>query len=124
MAPVRIPFVVEPGSPRAFDEPFRIIDPTGPASGELKINSIAGDVRFPTGSAHNISLQDESVDAVFGIAILHHLDLALASPKCIAGCARAGGSFFMKPIRNSALIRSIRKLVPVRARMFISTNGR
>ena len=51
------------------------------AQNRLKINSIAGNVRFLTGSAHNIPLQDESVDVVFGIAILHHLDLALASPE-------------------------------------------
>ena len=84
------------------------------AQHRLKINSIAGDVRFLTGSAHNIPLQDESVDVVFGIAILHHLDLALASPEVHRVLRTGGRAIFQEPIRNSALIRGMRKLVPYR----------
>ena len=82
------------------------------AQNRLKINSIAGNVRFLTGSAHNIPLQDESVDVVFGIAILHHLDLALASPEVHRVLRTDGRAIFQEPIRNSGLIRAIRKLIP------------
>lgn len=35
--------------------------------------------KFKVGSAHELPLEDESVDVVFGMAILHHLDLSLSS---------------------------------------------
>jgi SAM-dependent methyltransferase len=84
------------------------------AQHRLKVNSIAGDVRFLVGSAHSIPLPDESVDVVFGIAILHHLDLALASPEVHRVLRPGGRAIFQEPIRNSALMRSLRKLVPYR----------
>jgi ubiquinone/menaquinone biosynthesis C-methylase UbiE len=43
----------------------------------LAVNGV--DVEFIVGSAHDVPLPDESVDVVFGIAILHHLDLKLAA---------------------------------------------
>jgi len=60
------------------------------AQHRLKINSVASDVRFLTGSGHDIPLQDGSVDVVFGIALLHHLDLALASSE-VHRVLRTGG---------------------------------
>jgi SAM-dependent methyltransferase len=80
----------------------------------LKVNSIAGDVRFLAGSAHNIPLPDESMDVVFGIAVLHHLDLALASPEVHRVLRPGGRAIFQEPIRNSALIGGMRKFVPYR----------
>lgn len=80
----------------------------------LKVNGIAGDVRFLTGSAHNIPLPDESVDVVFGIAILHHLDLALASSEVHRVLRTGERAIFQEPIRNSALMRGFRKLIPYR----------
>jgi len=42
----------------------------------LAANRITADVEYIVGSAHDLPLPDSSVDIVFGIAILHHLDLA------------------------------------------------
>jgi SAM-dependent methyltransferase len=93
------------------------------AQRRLSINGVAGTVRFLSGSAHSIPLQDESVDVVFGVAILHHLNLALASPEVHRVLRQGGRAIFQEPIRNSALMRGIRKLVPYR-RSDVSPNER
>jgi ubiquinone/menaquinone biosynthesis C-methylase UbiE len=84
------------------------------AQRRLQVNNISGNVKFLTGSGHNIPLRDESVDVVFGIAILHHLDLALASAEVHRVLRVGGRAIFQEPIRNSALVRGIRKFVPYR----------
>src|SRR5947209_604710 len=78
----------------------------------LGINGVSGEVGFLAGSAHDIPLRDESVDVVFGIAILHHLDLALAASEVHRVLRKGGRAIFQEPIRNSKLIRGIRKLIP------------
>src|SRR5215216_2949888 len=45
----------------------------------IELDGFGEQVRPLCGSAHVIPLQNESVDLVFGMAVLHHLDLDLAS---------------------------------------------
>jgi len=45
----------------------------------LALHGFAENTEFRVGSAHELPLEDESIDVVFGMAILHHLDLQLAS---------------------------------------------
>ena len=45
----------------------------------LSRHGAALQTQFVVASAHDLPLEDESFDLVFGIAILHHLDLALVS---------------------------------------------
>src|SRR5204862_4048938 len=59
---------------------------------------------FKVGSAHELPLEDESVDLVFGIAILHHLDLALASNEVFRVLKRGGRAIFFEPVRNSKAV--------------------
>lgn len=75
----------------------------------------AGGAEFIAASAHQLPFPDDSIDIVFGIAILHHLDLGLVS-KEVARVLRAGGrGIFQEPVRNSAAIRFLRSLIPYRA---------
>ena len=67
------------------------------------------------GSAHSLPLPDESVDVIFGIAILHHLDLELASREVRRVLTKGGRGIFLEPLRNSKLINRLRKLLPDRA---------
>jgi SAM-dependent methyltransferase len=67
---------------------------------------------FKVGSAHDLPVQDASVDVVFGIAILHHLDLALASKEVFRVLKPGGRAIFLEPVRNSKLIWFIRRLIP------------
>lgn len=67
---------------------------------------------FRVGSAHELPLEDESVDVVFGMAILHHLDLKLASDEVFRVLKKGGRAIFSEPVRNSKLIKFIRGLIP------------
>jgi SAM-dependent methyltransferase len=72
------------------------------------------DVELLLGSAHTLPFADESIDIVFGMAILHHLDLELASREIKRVLKPGGRGIFEEPIRNSKLIARIRKFFPQR----------
>ncbi|HEX5834049.1 MAG TPA: class I SAM-dependent methyltransferase [Pyrinomonadaceae bacterium] len=73
------------------------------------------DVDLLIGSAHDLPLADESVDIIFGMAILHHLDLHLASHEVLRVLKKGGRGIFEEPTRNSKLVRTVRRLFPQRA---------
>jgi SAM-dependent methyltransferase len=84
------------------------------ASRRLAVNGVGDRAEFVVGSAHDLPLQDESVDAVLGIAILHHLDLA-ASAKEVRRVLKPGGvAVFKEPVRDSTVYRIVRKMIPYR----------
>ena len=70
---------------------------------------------FVLGSAHALPLPDESVDLVFGIAILHHLDLETAASEVQRVLKRGGRAIFQEPLRNSKLMARMSRLLPMRA---------
>ncbi len=72
----------------------------------------AGKSDFRIGSAHGLPIDDDSVDVVFGMAILHHLDLDVASKEVFRILKKGGSAIFEEPVRNSATLRFIRKLIP------------
>ena len=81
----------------------------------LRISGCADAATFIAGSAHDLPLPDASVDVVFGIAILHHLDLDRVSREIRRVLKPGGRAIFQEPVRNSATIRFIRSLIPYRA---------
>jgi len=81
----------------------------------LAKNDILNSVSFVNGSAHNIPLADESVDLVFGIAILHHLHLQLVSREVFRILKKGGRAIFQEPVRNSKVIKLLRGLIPYQA---------
>jgi SAM-dependent methyltransferase len=84
------------------------------AKRRAKLNGVR-DVEFVAGSAHNVPLPDSSVDVVFGIAILHHLDLGLASKEVTRLVRKGGVAIFQEPVRNSKLLRAARNLIPYKS---------
>ncbi len=80
----------------------------------LEANHIEGDVEFIVGSAHDIPLPDKSIDVVFGINILHHLDLRMSAEETWRILKGNGRAIFQEPVRNSSLIKLLRKMVPYR----------
>jgi ubiquinone/menaquinone biosynthesis C-methylase UbiE len=78
-------------------------------------NDVVNSVSFINGSAHNIPLADESVDLVFGIAILHHLHLQLVSREVFRILKKGGRAIFQEPVRNSKVIKLLRGLIPYQA---------
>lgn len=80
----------------------------------LAVNNVEADVEFIVGSAHDVPLPDESVDVVLGIAVLHHLDLKLSAREVWRVLRRGGRAIFQEPVRNSRLLKTVRKLIPYR----------
>ena len=81
----------------------------------LSVSGRDGAATFIVGSAHDLPFPDNSIDVVFGMAILHHLDLDLVSREVRRVLKPGGRAIFKEPVRNSAIIRFLRSLVPYRA---------
>jgi len=81
----------------------------------LAANDVQPTARFVVGSAHDLPFRSDSIDVVFGIAILHHLDLRLVAREVHRILKPGGRAIFQEPVRNSALLQFIRNLIPYRA---------
>jgi SAM-dependent methyltransferase len=81
----------------------------------LTVSGRPGQATFIAGSAHDLPFPDNSIDVVFGIAILHHLDLDLVSKEVRRVLKPGGRAIFQEPVRNSPVIRFVRSLIPYRA---------
>src|SRR5256885_3457115 len=77
----------------------------------IEVNGCEG-VELLLGSAHALPLPDESVDIIFGMAILHHLDLILASREVRRVLRNGGRGIFKEPLRNSRLLAWLRQFFP------------
>ena len=84
------------------------------AQKRIAADAPAGTVRILCGSGHAVPLPDESVDVVFGQAVLHHLDLTRSAAEVYRVLRPGGRAIFKEPIRESKLIRAIRPLIPYR----------
>jgi SAM-dependent methyltransferase len=82
------------------------------AEKRLNVHNYSERSEFRLGSAHKLPLEDESVDVVFGIAILHHLELEMASKEVFRVLKKGGRAIFQEPVRNSKLIKFVRNLIP------------
>ena len=82
------------------------------AEQRMNLHNFGDKYQFRVGSAHDLPLEDESVDVVFGMAILHHLDLSLSSKEVFRVLKKGGRAIFFEPVRNSNFIKFIRNLIP------------
>jgi ubiquinone/menaquinone biosynthesis C-methylase UbiE len=73
------------------------------------------EVELLLSSAHALPLEDNSIDIIFGNAILHHLDLEIASSEIRRVLKKNGKCVFKEPLRNSKLVVWVRQFFPVRA---------
>ena len=85
------------------------------AERRMAINGVGERARFFTSSAHELPFADESVDVVFGMAVLHHLELRLAAREVRRVLRPGGRAIFREPVRNSKLIKFARSLIPYRS---------
>ena len=69
---------------------------------------------FKVASAYETNFPDDSFDVVFGIAILHHLNLEMASREVCRVLKPGGSAIFAEPIRDLRILKWLRKLAPVR----------
>jgi SAM-dependent methyltransferase len=78
----------------------------------LEQHNLTQQVELKAGSAHDLPIEDESIDVVFGMAILHHLDLGMASAEVFRVLKPGGRAIFLEPVRNSKFVAFIRKMIP------------
>ncbi len=87
-------------------------DAIGVAQQRLEVNDQPVAADFIICSAHSLPIAASSVDVVFGIAILHHLDLRQVSSEVRRVLRKGGYAIFQEPVRDSRLLSRLRKLVP------------
>jgi len=85
------------------------------ASRRLALNGVGDTAEFLEASAHDLPLPDNSVDGVLGIAVLHHLDLAVAAREVHRVLKPGGVAIFQEPVRDSVVVRTLRKMIPYTA---------
>jgi SAM-dependent methyltransferase len=78
----------------------------------LTVNHITSGVRFHAASVYELPFEDESMDVVFGMAVLHHLDLALAAREVKRVLRPGGRAIFEEPMRDSKVLKFLRSLIP------------
>lgn len=85
------------------------------AEKRVKLHDLNRDVDFKVGSGHELPFDDDTFDVVFGMAILHHLDLDLSSKEVLRVLKPGGYAIFSEPVRNSKTVTFIRNLIPYQA---------
>ena len=85
------------------------------AEKRLEVHGLNKMAEFRVGSAHELPLEDESIDVVFGMAILHHLDLSLSAKEVFRVLKKGGRAIFFEPVRNSKFVWFVRGLIPYEA---------
>lgn len=76
------------------------------------LDGMTASITTTVGSTHQIPLPDNSIDVVFGDAILHHVDLDLTAAEVHRVLKPGGRAIFKEPLRNSKLIAFLRRLIP------------
>lgn len=68
--------------------------------------------RFVVGSAYDTGLPAKSIDVVFAIAVLHHLDLEAARTELLRILRPDGVVIIQEPVRDSKWMGRLRSLLP------------
>ena len=84
------------------------------ARARARVDALDGRVAPLCASGHAIPLAAETIDVVFGMLILHHLDLRRAAAEVHRVLKPGGRAIFTEPIRNSKLLAAVRALIPYR----------
>lgn len=82
------------------------------ARGRMELDGFAKQVQTVCASAHGIPLQTASVDIVFGMAVLHHLDLGMTAREVHRVLKPGGRAIFKEPVRNSRVLSAVRAAIP------------
>ena len=79
---------------------------------EARIRSSGVKAELAVGSAYETGLPDESVDIIFCIALIHHLDIPRVRAEMLRIVKSDGFVVLSEPIRFSKLYDRLRKLLP------------
>jgi len=81
----------------------------------LAAHGLEGDTEYLLATGHEMPIPSQSVDVVFGAAILHHLDLDEAADEVWRVLKPGGFAVFSEPVRDSGLYRLLRRVFPNRS---------
>jgi SAM-dependent methyltransferase len=84
----------------------------GLARQRLDGTGLKADLRV--GSAYATDLPDGSVDVIFSISLIHHLDIGQVTQEMLRILAKGGRAILKEPIRFSASYARLRNLLPAR----------
>ena len=73
-----------------------------------KINSVQDKIKFEVGSAEKMRYDSNSFDLVFGVGLLHHVNIAVAAPEIYRVLKDGGQAVFIDPIVFSNILDKIR----------------
>ena len=79
------------------------------------MNGLGDRADFAVGSGHDLPVRSGAIHTVFGIAILHHLDLEATAREVHRVLGSGGRAIFHEPVRDSSLSRAARQCIPYRA---------
>lgn len=82
------------------------------AARRARLDGLTTSITTVCSTAHAIPLPDDSMDLVFGNAILHHLDLDHTAREVYRVLRPGGRAVFKEPMRNSRTIAFLRRLIP------------
>ncbi|SPD75014.1 hypothetical protein PITCH_A400049 [uncultured Desulfobacterium sp.] len=77
------------------------------------INRVESQTDFEVMSVHKLLFPAESFDLVYGLSLLHHVDITKCIPEVKRVLKKGGMSVFSEPIIISHFVEAIRKKVPV-----------
>jgi ubiquinone/menaquinone biosynthesis C-methylase UbiE len=88
------------------------ISPDLIALARKRLNDAGLEARLEVGSAYDTGLPDESVDVVFCIALIHHLDIARVVTEMRRILVPGGAVILQEPVRFSRVYSFLRGLLP------------
>jgi SAM-dependent methyltransferase len=88
------------------------ISPDLIALARKRLNDAGLEARLEVGSAYDTGLPDESVDVVFCIALIHHLDIARVVDEMARILSPGGVVILQEPVRFSRTYAFLRGLLP------------
>jgi ubiquinone/menaquinone biosynthesis C-methylase UbiE len=84
------------------------------AKRRMQINRVEKIVNVQVMSAYSMTYPDEFFDAVYGNAVLHHLDLGIAMKGIWRVLKPGGKAIFCEPFAGSGSLKFMRKLIPIK----------
>ena len=83
------------------------------ASKRVTVNNIENQADFHVMSANNLEFPDETFDCVYGLSLLHHVDIKKCIPEVKRVLKKGGRAVFSEPVINNQFVESIRKMLPI-----------
>lgn len=84
------------------------------AEKRANINQIENQTAFQVMSAHRLTYPAETFDFVYGLSILHHVNILECIPEVKRVLKKGGKAVFSEPIINNQFIEVIRRKIPVK----------